>query len=285
MIENPVINQAINYILDHIEEEISVEQVAEYCHFSKYYFNRVFKSETGESIYSYIRKVKMEQSAFRLKVERQRSITDIGLEYGYSASNYSTAFRQHHEISPVLFRKTIVKQSIEHPFFHQDENQLDTLEQCRQRITIEALDDIPVLYERRIGNYHNLELNWTEFLDQYKEYVKKDTLLIERTFDDPSITDPDGCLYDVCMSVDEDSRVLLKKEHNLTNTCILEGGRFAVYHFKGYPKQIYAAYQSIFNIWFPSTKYEIDDRYGFDIYSNVDCNTMYMEVDLCIPIR
>ena len=36
MITNQAVNQAIDYILLHIEDDLSLEIVAEHCHFSKY---------------------------------------------------------------------------------------------------------------------------------------------------------------------------------------------------------------------------------------------------------
>ena len=42
MITNEIINQAIDYILQHIEEALTLEDVASYCHFSKFYFSRLF---------------------------------------------------------------------------------------------------------------------------------------------------------------------------------------------------------------------------------------------------
>lgn len=275
MITNEMVNRAIDYILRHIGEDIRVEDVAEYCHFSQYYFSRVFKAETGESIYAFIKRIKMEQSAFRLKVEKSRSITEIGQEYGYSSSNYSSVFRQHHNTSPVDFRRNIYRKSLEHPFFHR--NTLETFEQCSQKITIEVLDDIKVIYERRIGNYHDLSRDWEDFLVRYKEYLTDKTQMLERTFDDPSITDSDTCLYDICLSVDSAC--------DLENTCIIEGGKYAVYHYTGHVRQIYAAYQSMFNIWIPQSPYKIDERYGFDIYHSIDCETMYTVLDICIPVK
>lgn len=93
MIENQIINSAINYIFTHADEELSVENVADYCGYSKFYLERLFKAETGESIYSFIKRCKIELSAFRLKVEKDRSITEIGGDYGYSASNYAVLFK------------------------------------------------------------------------------------------------------------------------------------------------------------------------------------------------
>lgn len=263
--------------MQHIGEDISIEDVADHCHFSKYYFSRIFKEETGESIYAFIKKVKLEQSAFRLKVERGKTITHIGFDYGYSPSNYSSVFKQYHNASPAEFRKKIVQQSMVHPFYPNIVNRMESFEECDQKISIEIMDDQYVIYERRIGNYQNFGQDWAEFLERYKEYQTEKTLLLERAFDDASITDKNSCLYDICMSVD--------KNCSLKNTCTIQGGKFAVYHFKGYPKQIYAAYQNIFNVWLPMSKHKIDKRYGFDCYREINCETMYMVLDIYIPIE
>jgi AraC family transcriptional regulator len=71
----------------------------------------------------------------------------------------------------------------------------------------------------------------------------------------------------------------------LPNTTVIEGGKFAVYHFSGHVKQIYTAYQSIFNVWLPGRREQIDERYGFEIYRQIDCDAMYMKIDICIPIQ
>jgi AraC family transcriptional regulator len=232
---------------------------------------------TGEGIYEYIKRVKMEQSAFRLKVEKGRSITDIGSEYGYSASNYSSVFKQHHHVSPIEFRRSVIDRSLIHPIYNYAGTQLETYEDCDAKISIEYLQDCPVIYERYIGNYEDLSANWGAFQDKYREYITDKTLMIERTFDDPSITDKNKCLYDLCISVDINCLV--------ENTYILTGGKFAIYHYKGFMEEIYSAYQSIFNVWIAQSGYSIDERYGFEIYRKVDCSSMYMEIDICIPIK
>ncbi len=277
MITSEVVNQAINYIMQHIGEDFSIEDVADHCHFSKYYFGKIFKEETGESIYAFIKRMKLEQSAFRLKVERGKTITDIGFDYGYSPSNYSSVFKQYHNTSPAEFRKKIAKHSMQHPFYPKIVNVMESFAECNQKISIEMIEDQYVIYERRIGNYQNLGQDWATFMEKYKEYQTEKTMFLERTFDDASITDRNSCLYDICMSVD--------KNCELKNTCTIQGGKFAVYHFKGFPQQIYAAYQNLFNVWIPMSNHKIDKRYGFDCYREIDCETMYMVLDICIPIE
>ena len=104
-IKNQIINKAINYIYENVSESLSVDKVADYCGYSKYYLNRQFKDETGDSLYAFIKKTKLEQSALKLKIESTKTITDIGEEYGYSSSNYATVFKQRFDISPQKFRE------------------------------------------------------------------------------------------------------------------------------------------------------------------------------------
>lgn len=279
MIINETVNHAIDYILQHINEEVSVDDVAAHCHFSKYYFSRMFKEETGESVYAFIKRLKLEQSAFRLKVEPDRTVTDIGYEFGYSPSNYSWMFRQRYQTNPVSFRRDVGQAAREHVFMHMDAagDCLESFEECSRKIVIQNIPDYFVIYERRIGSYRHLSEQWGDFIEKYREFVTADTQFLERTFDDPVITDTDGCLYDICMSVDRDV--------SLENTCMIEGGRCAVYPYKGLGKYIYAAYQTIFTVWLPRTPYELDYRSGFDIYHKVDCESGYMELDICMPLK
>ena len=298
MLENQIINKAIDYVFSHAGEELSVETIADFCGYSKFYLERLFKAETGESIYSFIKRCKVELSAFRLKVEKDRSITEISGDYGYSPSNYAVLFRNHFKKTPAQFRKDIEETSFYHPFFHIKDGKIETYEECAKKIRIETLPDYFVLYERRKGNYHQLEDDWCNFVKRYGDFYNDKTLFIECTKNDPSITDPDECIYDICMTVDpEDPRLKNAVQKTaaagitsrvgtptVPNTMKLEGGKFAIYRYEGYPQQIYSAYQSFFCNWLAETGNRVDSRMGFDIYRRIDTDTLYMELDICIPI-
>lgn len=277
IITNEIVNQAIDFILEHAGEEVTLEDVAKHCHFSKYYFSRLFKEQTGESVYGYIKRVKLEQSAFCLKTQRQRSITQISADYGYSASNYSSAFKLHYQMTPIDFRRNSYRKSMRHPFFHHEKWEIESFEECNRNITIEQVPDYYVIYERRFGSYERLSGDWDGFQRKYQNYVTEQTTFLERTWDDPAVTQADNCLYDICMSVSEACQ--------LQNTAWIRGGKCIVYHFKGHAKHIYAAYQTIFLVWMPKTSYQLDEsRSIFDVYHRVDCDTMYMELDICLPV-
>ena len=222
--------------------------------------------------------MKLEQSAFRLKTEQGRQITEIGADYGYSPSNFSSAFRLHYRMAPVDFRRQSYASSMAHPFFHHENWQVESFEACGRKITIETVPDYDVIYERRFGSYENLCRDWDGFIEKYREFITEETLLIERTYDDPAVTGAGHCLYDICMSVGENCP--------LTNRAQIQGGKCIVYHFKGHAKHIYAAYQTIFLVWLPRVSYELDATKSlFDIYHEVDSETLYMELDICVPVK
>lgn len=277
MITNELVIKGIEYIMQHLEEEISIGDVADYCHLSKYYFSRVFKAETGESIYSFIKRLKMEQSAFRIKVEKNKSITDIGYDYGYSPSNYSSAFKSHNNISTVKFRKGKYSEYVPNPFYKDKFARFQSFEEYNKQISIQELDDFMVIYERHIGNYIELGKNWRDFTEKYKDYLKKDTILIERSYADPSVASIDKCLYDICITVD--------KNCSLDNITTIRGGKYAVYHFDGLVQDIFTAFQGLFNVWLADSGYEMDERYGLDIYRTINWENMQVSMDLCIPIK
>ena len=117
-IRSAVINRAISYIFEHMDEDITVEDVAHHCAYSKYHLTRMFKEDTDEALYHFIKRVRLERSAWRLKVEKEKSITEIGEEYGYSSSNFATAFKKHLALSPAAFRKSSEQIVEESSFSH-----------------------------------------------------------------------------------------------------------------------------------------------------------------------
>lgn len=164
-----------------------------------------------------------------------------------------------------------------HPFYPNMHARFQSFEEYEQQIIIAENDDFEVIYERHIGNYIELGKKWCDFIEKYKDYLKEDTLLIERSYDDPSITSVDRCLYDICMMVD--------KNCSLDNLTSIQGGKYAVYRFDGLIQDIFGAFQGIFNIWLPSSRYEMDERYCLGIYRTLDIENMQVIMDLCIPIK
>ena len=76
--------------------------------------------------------------------------------------------------------------------------------------------------------------------------------------------------------------------HDPVHTDILThrfiGGKYAVYHFKGYPQFMFMVYQEIFCRWLSKTKNQLDEKPILDIYRMVK-EDGYMEIDICFPLK
>ncbi|MBE6015656.1 MAG: AraC family transcriptional regulator [Lachnospiraceae bacterium] len=279
-VRHEVINKAINFIFEHLDEDITVDDVARHCAYSRYHLTRLFKENTDEALYQFIKRLKLERSAWLMKVERERSITDIGEHYGYSSSNFATAFKKQWGMSPADFRRNY-QQIVEDSSFAHGAS-LESYEEWEKNVTIEYYKGFNVLYERKKGNYHELPVVWCEFIDKYRHLANEKTLYLECTIDDPSITDEDCCMYELWQTIDDEGVILSENPGLLTQT--IPGGKYAVYHFKGKHQLLYMVFQRMFCIWLSKTGNTLDERHIFDIYRNVGDNG-YLELDICFPIK
>ena len=271
-----LINQSIDYIMRHLDENLSLDRLAAQFYISKYHFSRIFKEETGGGVWDLRRRCKVDQSAIDMKLSPTKAITDIGLDYGYSASNYSAVFRKRHDMSPAMFRHSIPAHSMAVPFTPERIVHFKTVEEYAAHIEVQNLDDLFVLYKRFIGNYADLEKNWYQFLEEYKDFLSEKTILVERFFHDPAVTEPAQCICDICMTVEQDCQQ--------SNVMCISGGQWIVYHFAGEIKDIFETLQGIFNVWFPQSGYKMTRRYGLNIYRCIDWDKHSVVMDLYIPI-
>lgn len=77
-----LVNQSMDYIMQYLNEKLSLDTVSAQFFISKYHFARIFKEVTGETVYSFIKRCKVDQSAIDMKLNPAKAITDIGLDYG-----------------------------------------------------------------------------------------------------------------------------------------------------------------------------------------------------------
>lgn len=99
------LSKAIEYIENHLDQEISFDEVARIACCSTYYFQRIFSYVAGISLAEYIRRRRMTQAAFELQGTDKR-VLDIALKYGYaSPTSFNRAFQSVHGISPIAAKE------------------------------------------------------------------------------------------------------------------------------------------------------------------------------------
>lgn len=105
------VNRIKSWIDQHFTSNISLDDVSENLHISKYYMSRIFKEVTGYTVMQYLMSRRMNQAKYLLEIYPNKSITDVGLESGFeSSSHFSRLFRKQVNMTPSEYRnKTTVK--------------------------------------------------------------------------------------------------------------------------------------------------------------------------------
>lgn len=99
------INEAFDYIENHLDSTIDLDKVASIMCQSTVSFQRTFSIFMNISIYEYIRKRRMTLAAIELQTNSIKVI-DVALKYGYeSPESFTRAFKEIHGISPSAARK------------------------------------------------------------------------------------------------------------------------------------------------------------------------------------
>lgn len=98
------LSQAIDYIEDNLEGDISYYEAAKIACCSTYYFQRMFSYVAGIPLSDYIRRRRMTKAAFELQASEGK-VMDIGLKYGYvSPTSFNRAFQKVHGVAPTTAR-------------------------------------------------------------------------------------------------------------------------------------------------------------------------------------
>lgn len=99
------IQNAINYIEEHLTEDISYEKVAGQAGCSNFYFQRIFGILCDISLGEYIRNRRLTLAGNELNAS-DKKIIDIALKYGYeSPESFTRAFFKFHGITPSEAKK------------------------------------------------------------------------------------------------------------------------------------------------------------------------------------
>lgn len=100
-----VIQQLQRYIEDHLEERITLAQLARCARYSPWYVARVFKEHTGKTLFDYIRQRRLSAAARCLSCSAGK-IIEVALDFDFdSHEGFTRAFARQFGMSPRDYRK------------------------------------------------------------------------------------------------------------------------------------------------------------------------------------
>ena len=99
------IKTILSYVEQHYSENITVEEAAELCFYSKSYFMKFFKESMGVSFINYLNDYRLETAANMLRAT-DGNILEIACACGFdNLSYFNRSFKKKYKITPGKYRK------------------------------------------------------------------------------------------------------------------------------------------------------------------------------------
>lgn len=100
-----IVTNIVDYIEEHLDEDLSLDSISDALGYSKFYMSRCFTDEAGLSIYKYIQGRRLTIAAESL-IEQEKTILEIAYEAHYNSPQaFTLAFHQLYGCSPQTYRK------------------------------------------------------------------------------------------------------------------------------------------------------------------------------------
>jgi len=282
------INRVINYINNNLDKPLSLKTLSKEAMFSSFHFHRIFHAGVGETLTRFIFRLRVQRAAKNLLFDKRKSITQIGLDCGFSSSqNFARAFKKYFNVTPSAFRKEKRhEQELTHdffspsPFFKKENESTSLLD-----VKIEQMPNFKVCYKRLIGDYDPKKirplfektLRWA----QARDLVTRQAKIIGVLWDNEEIAPGGKLRYDACLTLPD------KYYSDKIDIQLIAGGKCAVYHCRFTGIDFKTPWNTLVKEWLPYSGYQPDDRPYYEIYHNdgYEDPDHKWEVDICLPIK
>lgn len=284
------IEKAIEYIEQHLDEEIINAEIAKAAGYSFYHLTRIFTAVIGEPIGSYIQKRRLSNSCKQLLYTHKR-IIDIAMESGFGSSEaFSRAFKSAYGISPALYRK----------------NQLEMYTGSKKMLDREALQHLaevitimPAIVETEeisvAGIRGETSTQYNILPDLWNNLLKK----TGKIPDSSKVRRFGICETDrINTRISRDGNVVftelvgieVKDFQNVPQGLdikVIPGGRYAVFTHKGTVATLRKTYDYIWGSWALFTRETPDEREDFEIYDErfLGADHEDSQIDIYVPVK
>ncbi|EAR10776.1 transcriptional regulator, AraC family protein [Reinekea sp. MED297] len=255
---NDRLQDVLANIESSLEEDLSVDQLAQLTHVSRFHFHRLFSATFGLGVMTLIRRLRLKRAAFRLAYRAGDSITNIGYDCGYdSPEAFNRAFRKHFGLAPSDFRRS--------PDFSVWAQHYDPIQTLRNQhmpaplpdVTVIEMPAIPLAVMPHRGNPARLSHTLQAFIAWRKRngLSPSHSRTFNLVYDDPNEVTDDDYRFDLACEIQGE----LPADFEGMESRTIPAGRYARARLQGSDDALERLVHSLYAEWLPSSGYDLAD--------------------------
>lgn len=271
--------RGINFIEDHLLEDISCSDVAKATYLSSSYFQKIFYVLSDVTMSDYIRFRRLSLAAQELLEKNDVSITNLAYKYGYETpESFSRAFRSFHHILPSEVKKN---KTVHVSFYPRLEIVVNIKggKQMNYQIVKDKAYTIVVKVMRVDSKTSNsvIPTMWDDYMAKgyYKEVPPMLGVCFSCSDDEESFEYGIGSVIECVGKIPEGFK-----------TVEVPMQTYAKFTVKGKaPESIQRLWKQILTEWLPNSSYEMVDAPEFECYSEGDTSSPDYECGIWLPVK
>lgn len=281
------LNHVIDYIEEHLTDDLSLEIISEYAGVSDYHFRQIFFYLSGLTLSEYVKNRKLSEASMDLL--HGEKVTDVAMKYGYqSMDGFTRAFKKWSGFLPSdVIKKGIsksfpklsfiitVKGGINMEFRIEDKPAFNLVGVSnRVPIQFEGVNNEIVKLAQSITDEQKKEMHSLQNIKPYE--------IVNASYEaDANFLKEEGDLTHLIGVLTTESQV-----SDLLEVVPVEAYTWAVFPNQGpFPSTLQDTMAKIYSEWLPSSDYEVINAPSFS-FTKMDKNKInFAYSEVWIPVR
>jgi AraC family transcriptional regulator len=291
------INKVMDYVDAHLAEDLNLNILCDIAGFSQFHFHRIFSAITGESLWQFVKRCRIEKAAWLLLQNKEVPVSQIGYDCGFNSSAvFSRCFKDRFGVTPGSFRAE--RKNSKNYQSNSKNSQSDMLSRqyvCRvesinnnamkilKSIDLKMMPEMHLIYARHQGAFDQIGLVYEKLFRWAgpRGYLNENTKTITVYHDNPEITEIDKVRQSAGIVVSEE----VKPEGEFGKLTV-PSGEYLVGGFEIDVTEFSQAWDAVC-LALTESGYEPRDGFPYELYHKDpnDHPEHKFVLDICIPVK
>jgi len=242
------------HIQKNLDQPLELDDLAGIACFSPFHFHRIFRGMVGESVMEYVRRLRLEQAAQKLRFS-DRPVIDLALDAGYESHEaFTRAFTARFGLTPSTYRKA-----------RKTDGATDVPD-----VRLEEFGPKRIAFLRHVGPYDQVGPAWQRLMmwAGMRGLLGPNMVILGVVYDAPDVTPEAKLRYDAALVVEDN----VQPEGELGIQEIARCQYAVILHIGPY-NSIQKAYDRLCGEWLPASGREPASLPAFERYLNSPYNS------------